>query len=338
MQRSAIPGRPRQTDPADQDLRARIDTSHAKIEQLTRSLDRIRRISRLLGLISRRRPRDFARHNRSSGSELIDCETSLGPIVTRDDAPRLIAVLAEAAKQTGIRPPQEVRLTYLPACALVSRNSSGRRNPVLLVGLPCFYAWCESEWLAVLTHEIAHCYFQDIARCQPFTEEMSQFVDLFGWFRPRFHSLFCELSRQIEFRADDMSVLLCGRRPLVAALARLASVQVLFDEIIRQAFEHFSESNTIYSRLASVCRRLNGVGIERILENLPRRSQNTPRDTPTVLERLQRLQFDAEDVAGNSDTTADWLANRPAMELALHNRLFAEHPRERSIFAKAKAE
>ena len=49
-----------------------------------------------------------------------DPDSDLGPVLARVDAPLLFDSIESVARRVGVRPPGQVRLTYLPCCGVVA--------------------------------------------------------------------------------------------------------------------------------------------------------------------------------------------------------------------------
>ncbi len=65
--------------------------------------------------------------------ETSDPDSDLGPVLARVDAP-LFSSIDTVARRLGVRPPGQVRLTYLPCCGVVAWG----RSQALIIGLPLF--------------------------------------------------------------------------------------------------------------------------------------------------------------------------------------------------------
>jgi len=87
-------------------------------------------------------------------NETHDPDADLGPVLSRTDAPRLFAMVDSVARRLGVKPPGQVRLTYLPCCGVVAWNRD--RSRALIIGLPLLRVLTQSEMRAVVAHELAH--------------------------------------------------------------------------------------------------------------------------------------------------------------------------------------
>ena len=70
-----------------------------------------------------------------------DPDADLGPVLARVDAPLLFGAIDEVSRRLGVKPPGQVRLTYLPCCGVVA----WRRSQALLIGLPLLRVLTQAE-------------------------------------------------------------------------------------------------------------------------------------------------------------------------------------------------
>ena len=92
-------------------------------------------------------------------TEIRDPDADLGPVLVRLDAPTLFQAVADVARRLGVKPPDQIRLAYLPCCGVVA----WRRSRILLLGLPLLQVLTQAELRAVLAHELAHLARGDVA-------------------------------------------------------------------------------------------------------------------------------------------------------------------------------
>src|SRR5438270_620740 len=105
-----------------------------------------------------------------------DPDAALGPVIVYGDAPALFSAIGDVARRLGARPPQQVRLSYLPCCGVVA----WRRSSALVLGLPLLHVLTMAELRAVLAHELAHLARGDAtrsARLARFVHALDQALD-----------------------------------------------------------------------------------------------------------------------------------------------------------------
>ena len=56
--------------------------------------------------------------------ETQDPDSDLGPVLARVDAPQLFTTIDTVGRRLGVKPPGQVRLTYLPCCGVVAWGRS----------------------------------------------------------------------------------------------------------------------------------------------------------------------------------------------------------------------
>lgn len=274
----------------------------------------------------------------------------LGLPLTRADAPTLHAVVAQVARKLGSRPPDQVRLAYVPCCGVVTRK--GTRT--LLLGMPLLHVLTVTELRAVLAHELAHLDQGDAAR----TTRATRFADALGrglddgrawgplaaWARLCHHTtsvMLGPIAKGQEARADRLAANLAGGPTAASALVKVALVQPLFEEVISHYDSEATHLN-VYAFFRLFWDRLP----EGFLTEMRRRVFGQPHRVddsahPPLLERLKRVQdlpdrlpsglevpiLDAEQVPASAT-----LGDPEAIEQALHDRLFRSRAVERSVF------
>src|SRR5262249_60316575 len=108
-----------------------------------------------------------------------DPDSDLGPVVARVDAPLLFTTIDSVGRRLGVKPPGQIRLTYLPCCGVVAWG----RSRALLIGLPLFRVLTQGELRAIIAHELAHLARGDAtraARSARFLEALEQAMELTG--------------------------------------------------------------------------------------------------------------------------------------------------------------
>ena len=108
-----------------------------------------------------------------------DPDSDLGPVLARVDAPLLFSTIDTVGRRLGVKPPGQVRLTYLPCCGVVAWG----RSRAFLIGLPLFRVLTQGELRAIVAHELAHLARGDAtlaARSARFVEGLEQAVERNG--------------------------------------------------------------------------------------------------------------------------------------------------------------
>jgi Zn-dependent protease with chaperone function len=172
-----------------------------------------------------------------------DPDADFGPVLSRGDAPRLFAELADVARRLGARPPGQVRLAFLPCCGVVAWG----RSRALLLGLPLLHVLTVEELRAVLAHELAHLARGDAtasARSTRFVETLAGDLDRARpapWSPLRWLARACRawgerlaapIARSQEARADRAAAAIAGGAPAASSLVKVALVQPLFREAL----------------------------------------------------------------------------------------------------------
>src|SRR5262249_61366831 len=101
------------------------------------------------------------------------------PLVGRVGAPVLFNTIDAVGRRLGVKPPSQVRLTYLPCCGVVAWG----RSRALLIGLPLFRVLTQGELRAIVAHELAHLARGDAtraARSARFVESLQRAIQRRG--------------------------------------------------------------------------------------------------------------------------------------------------------------
>jgi Zn-dependent protease with chaperone function len=286
-------------------------------------------------------------------TETRDPDADLGPVLARTDAPALFAAVNEVARRLGVKPPAQIRLTYLPCCGMVAWGHS----QALVLGLPLLRVLTLAELRAIIAHELAHLARGDAtraARSARFVEGLRQALDRSGgrehgplgvWARlcGRAASwLIGPIAWGQEARADRSAAAIAGGSAAAAALVKVAIVQPLFREVL----EHYEPTSpgapNLYAFFRSLWFRLpaevHSAMRLRILADPG--AQDDPAHPP-LPDRLALLQAYPDPVQSSAAAAADsapatsCLGDLEAFEQMLHNRLFGLPPVEPSIFHKA---
>src|SRR5262249_53691042 len=172
-----------------------------------------------------------------------DPDSDLGPVVARVDAPLLFTTIDSVGRRLGVKPPGQVRLTYLPCCGVVAWGGSR----ALLIGLPLFRVLTQGELRAIVAHELAHLARGDAtraARSVRFVEGLERAVEhssVHLWGPLGAGASLCwrgawgliePVSRGQEARADRCAATIAGGGAASSALVKVAVVQPLFREVL----------------------------------------------------------------------------------------------------------
>ena len=276
----------------------------------------------------------------------VDPDADYGPILRRAEAPRLFDLLAEVAARVEARPPDEVRLAYLPCCGVVAWD----RSRALLLGLPLLPVLTVGELRAVLAHELAHLARGDAtwsARVVRSVEVLAAGLYDHGATSRgplRWWGIACErgaarllgpMAEGQEARADRCSGTIAGGADSAAALIKVALVQPLFRELLELADP---DGTNLYATFRRFWERLPVPLVEAMRANLlatPAPADSSPH--PPLLDRLAHLAAypDRRDAAADRDPAIALLGDPEWVEQDLHDRLFRLHPVEPSVFHRA---
>ena len=106
-------------------------------------------------------------------------DSDLGPGAGPGRRPALFATIDAVGRRLGVKPPGQVRLTYLPCCGVVAWGGSR----ALIIGLPLFRVLTQGELRAIVAHELAHLARGDAtraARSARFVEALEQALERNG--------------------------------------------------------------------------------------------------------------------------------------------------------------
>ncbi len=284
-------------------------------------------------------------------TETRDPDADLGPVLAFTDAPLLFSAVTEVARRLGVKPPGQVRLTYLPCCGVVAWG----RSQALILGLPLLRVLTQSELRAVLAHELAHLAKGDAtrsARSTRFIEGLRQALDraegrehgpLGLWAR-----VCCRVSTRLigpvargqEARADRSAAAIAGGSAAASALVKVALVQPIFREVL----EHYDPTNpetpNLYAFFRAFWYRLPPEFHSDMRIRIFAASHTSADPAhPPLPDRLSLLQAYPDPAvpsgpADSSPATA-WLGDLEGFEQMLHNRLYALPPVEPSVFHRA---
>jgi len=278
-----------------------------------------------------------------------DPDSDLGPVLARVDAPMLFTTIDTVGRRLGVKPPGQVRLTYLPCCGVVAWG----RSRALLIGLPLFRVLTQGELRAIVAHELAHLARGDAtraARSARFVEALEQAVERNGrrvrgplgaWARYCLREaswLIEPVARGQEARADRCAAAIAGGSAASSALVKVAVVQPLFREVLAAYDPSESASLNLYAFFRSFWYRLPAElhSVMRLSLLANRHGAYDPAHPP-LPDRIASLQAYPDPVSLNGDSmpATTFLGDVEIFEQMLHNRLFCLPEVEASVFHRA---
>lgn len=278
-----------------------------------------------------------------------DPDSDLGPVLARVDAPLLFAAIDTVSRKLGVRPPGQVRLTYLPCCGVVAWG----RSQALIIGLPLLRVLSQAELRAVLAHELAHLARGDAtraARSARFVQGLELAVGEAGarargplgaWARfcLREASWLIEpVARGQETRADRMAAAIAGGGTAASALVKVAVVQPLFREVLAHYDPNHPEYTNLYAFFRAFWFRLSAESLSAMrLRVLADHQESGDPAHPPLPDRLALLQSYGDPVCTNGDASpaTTLLGDLEIFEQMLHNRLYQVPAVEPTIFHRA---
>jgi Zn-dependent protease with chaperone function len=282
-------------------------------------------------------------------TETRDPDADLGPMLARTDAPQLFTAVDDVARRLGVKPPGQIRLSYLPCCGVVAWE----RSRALILGLPLLRVLTLAELRAILAHELAHLARGDAtraARSARFVEGLGRALErggdrvrgpLGGWAKVCYAwstELIGPIARGQEARADRSAAAIAGGSTAASALVKVAVVQPLFREILDHYDPTDAEAPNLYAFFRMFWYRLtpefhSAMRLKVLTDEV---GTNDPAHPP-LPDRLHQLQTYPDHAALNGDTTpaTSFLGDLESLEQMLHNRLFAIPPVEPTYFHKA---
>lgn len=284
-------------------------------------------------------------------TETRDPDADLGPVLARSDAPLLFSTVDEVARRLAVKPPGQVRLTYLPCCGVVAWE----RSRALIIGLPLLRVLTLAELRAILAHELAHLARGDAtraARSVRFVEGLRQALDrsagrergvLGGMARTCFRwstRLIGPVARGQESRADRSAAAIAGGSAAASALVKVALVQPLFREVLEHYDPDDPEAPNLYAFFRAFWYRLPAdIHSAMRLQMLTNGAAAHDPAHPCLPDRLALLQSYPDPASSNGDgiPATSFVGDLEALEQMLHNRLFSLPPIEPSVFHKSRA-
>jgi Zn-dependent protease with chaperone function len=281
--------------------------------------------------------------------EPIDPDSDLGPVLARVDAPQLFATIEVVGRRLGVKPPGQVRLTYLPCCGVVAWGGSR----ALIIGLPLFRVLTQGELRSIIAHELAHLARGDAtraARSARFVEAMELAFDREGprlrgplgaWARYCLREsarLIEPVARSQEARADRLAASIAGGTAASSALVKVAVVQPLFRELLQAYDPNDDDALNLYAFFRMFWYRLPAETHTAMrLSVLTHRHNHADPAHPPLPDRVAALQVypDPAGLNGDSQPATTFLGDPEIFEQMLHNRLYALPPVEPSVFHRA---
>src|SRR5262245_60246376 len=267
-------------------------------------------------------------------TETRDPDADLGPVLARSDAPLLFSAVDEVARRLGVKPPGQIRLTYLPCCGVVAWE----RSRALILGLPLLRVLTLAELRAILAHELAHLARGDAtraARSVRFVEGLRQALDHsagrergpLGYLARTCYRwsarLIGPVARGQESRADRSAAAIAGGSAAASALVKVALVQPLFREVLEHYDPGDPDAPNLYAFFRTFWYRLPAdLHTAMRLQVLTSPGNNDPAHPP-LPDRLALLQKypDPANLNGDSIPATSYVGDLEALEQMLHNRL-----------------
>ncbi len=280
-----------------------------------------------------------------------DPDGDLGPVLARADAPRLFDAVGEVSRRLGVRPPGQIRLTYLPCCGVVAWG----RSQALVLGLPLLRVLNLAELRAILAHELAHLARGDATRAAQsarFVEGLGHALErtaadgrsrgpLRAWARLCWRGtslLIGPIAHGQEVRADRSAATIAGGRAASSALVKVAMVQPLFREVLGHYDPERPDAPNLYAFFRAFWYRLPAeVHSAMRLQILANGHATEDRTHPPLPDRLALLQSYPDPCQNQSDAVASTtlLSDLETLEQMLHNRLFGIPPVEPTVYHKS---
>ncbi len=266
----------------------------------------------------------------------LDPDSDLGPVLARVDAPLLFETIESVGRRLGVKPPSQVRLTYLPCCGVVA----WRRSRALIIGLPLFRVLTQRELRAVVAHELAHLARGDAtraARSARFVESLEHAVaraprargPLGFWARfliAEALRLIEPVARGQEARADRSSAIIAGGATAAQALVKVALIQPLFKEVLDAYDPRSGAGQNLYAFFRGFWYRLPPeLHSSMRLALLASRDRAVDPAHPPLPMRIALLQSYPDPASSNGDaqSSSTFLGDLEIFEQMLHNRLFS---------------
>ena len=276
----------------------------------------------------------------------VDPDADFGPILKRGEAPRLFDMLAEVALRLEVRPPEQVRLAFLPCCGVVAWG----RSSALLLGLPLLPVLEIGELRAILVHELAHLARGDAtwsARLVRSVEVLDRVLDDPGattWGPLRWWALGCRrvaiallgpIAEGQESRADRLSASIAGGSDAASALVKVALVQPLFRELLDVFDIEDPAAPNLYATFRRFWGHLPGPLVDSMRLGLLTTTDAVDQSPhPPLADRVAHLLGypDRPPIPARRELAATLLGDVEWIEQRMHDRLYNLHPIEPTVF------
>jgi Zn-dependent protease with chaperone function len=284
-------------------------------------------------------------------SALKIADSAYGPALARSDAPGLFDEVLRASRQLGVKPPDQIRLAYVPCCGIITSGKPPQR--ALLLGLPLLDVLTIAELRAVLVHELTHLTRGDalrISRAARFLTLLEQSLEdpptgtqprgllaaWSRWIRNRGNRWLEPLAHQLELRADRAAAACAGESAATAALVKVAAVQPLFREVLDHYSPDHSPHGTLYQHFRAFWNRLPQALIDSLRHSILA-APGTPLH-PAVPDRLAAIHAaanSAETSKADRQPAATLFGDLESLEQMMHNRLFDLRDLGPTVFHRA---
>ncbi len=278
-----------------------------------------------------------------------DPDNDFGPVLRRLDAPGLFDEVADVARRLGVRPPEEIRLAFLPCCGVVAWRSSR----ALLLGMPLLHVLTIAELRAILAHELEHLARGDATRSAGsirFVEGLGRALDdrlgrswgpLRAWAAVSHalaRMLVGPIARGMEARADRAAAALEGGPVAASALVKVALVQPLFRELLELHEVGRADGANLYSTFRALWARLP----PRLLEGMRLRllgDASGPGDSPhpPLPDRVAMVQAypGLPAIPGRGEAAWTLIGDPEWLEQMLDDRLYGLAAIEPTVFHRS---
>ncbi len=239
-----------------------------------------------------------------------------GRLLTREEAPRLFALVESARTAAGIGPVGEVRIAAMPNVGVTRVFRGGilytRPVKVLVLGLPAFRSQTVPELEAILVHEFGHFLGRDVdrgerleviaARLRGFRAVFDRmgtlrwfnpvylWVRLYGWFFARGTA---RLRRWQETRADALAAEVCGPTVYARALLKSAATRALFRRLasrrVAAALARAELPRNLFLEFREAVRALHPDDRRRTLREVREAPEPSLSAHPALADRLESL-------------------------------------------------